>query len=382
MKRQILFCLLIVSGNALLADDVPTTSPMTGQPNQLAQATVPIPTAVLQSPLTATSGAVPPSAEPLTAPPMVVSPNGAALPPPITSQYQPGMVAPPGSCPTCGGAPQYGMPMGRPDGNADGAADGNGPAGRPCCAGNDAVRFSVQRTDARRDDGSDHDGRSLAGAHGWVQRYEFGVMPFSQVKDGADRFGEWAFDLGWKYVAPLYPIPATFSFEQQYDLRLLTGPSSAPGTYPSNLPGSLNRIGWDFELKTTAPGPLNVVVAFNPSIDSDFQKSLTSDGFNWDGRAAFLYSPNRELTYVLGAVFWDRLHERVLPWAGVIYRPEPDLPIRFDLPAGAGEHVSLGRVGFQDDALRPPRVSLGSLSNLQPGRRRAGSRRARPIGGP
>jgi hypothetical protein len=165
--------------------------------------------------------------------------------------------------------------------------------------------------------------------YGWVQRYEMGVMPFSQVKDGGDRFGEWAFDLGWKYVAPLYPIPATFSFEQQYDLRLLTGPSSAPGTYPANLPGSLNRIGWDFELKTNTPGPLNVVVAFNPSIDSDFQKSLTGDAFNWDGRAAFLYSPTRELTYVLGAVFWDRLHERVLPWAGMIYRPNQNF--QFDL---------------------------------------------------
>ena len=129
VKRQILFCLLIVSGNALLADDVPTTSPMTGQPDQLAQATVPIPTAVLQSPLTATSGALPPSAEPLTAPPMVVSPNGAALPPPNTSQYQPGMVAPPGSCPTCGGAPQYGMPMGAPMGMPMGPPMGMVPPG-------------------------------------------------------------------------------------------------------------------------------------------------------------------------------------------------------------------------------------------------------------
>ena len=59
---------------------------------------------------------------------------------------------------------------------------------------------------ARRDDGSNHDRPGpLPDRYGWVQRYELGVMPFSPVKDGGDRFGEWAFDLGWKYVAPLAP---------------------------------------------------------------------------------------------------------------------------------------------------------------------------------
>ncbi|HUE13101.1 MAG TPA: hypothetical protein VMR25_02950 [Planctomycetaceae bacterium] len=319
MKRQILFCLLIVSGNALLADEAPSSPPISGQPNLLTQTPVPIPAAVSDSPVMATADAQPGVAEPLTAPPTVVGPNGGPLtsqyPPPIVGQpgvpVQPGMGPPPmgfdGGCGgNCGAAP-YGMQYGSPGGMAQ-----PGLAGQtlPYSALTPDVTMVPTTTNGPLPDRS-----------GWVQRYEFGVMPFSQVKDGWDRFGEWDFDLGWKYVAPLYPMPAIFSFEQQYDLRLLTGPTSPPGTPPTNLPGSLNRIGWDFELKTTTPGPWNVVVAFNPSIDSDFQKSLTHDAFNWDGRAAFLYTPSREVTFVLGAVFWDRLHEQILPWAGMIYRP-------------------------------------------------------------
>jgi hypothetical protein len=319
VKRQILFCLLIVSANALRADDGTTALPASGQPNMVAQTAVPIPAIGSESPIMATSGASPGIAEPLTAPPTVVDPNG-AVPPPVTSQYQP-PIGQPGcaSCGAGGGAPAYGAPYGMPYGAPPGmqyAAPGGmmqpgfGQPNLPYSALTPDVTMVPTTVNG-----------PLPDRAGWVQRYEFGVMPFSAVKDGGDRFGEWAVDMGWKYVTPLAPIPVTFSFEQQYDLRLMTGPSSPAGTYPYNLPGSVNRIGWDFELKTTTPSPLNIVVAFNPSIDSDFQKSLNSDAFNWDGRAAFLYSPTRELTYVLGAVFWDRLHEKILPWAGVIYRP-------------------------------------------------------------
>ena len=329
MKRQILLCLLIVSGNVLLADETPSSSAPPGQSNLLTQAVMPIPAAVSATPVTATADVQPPIAEPLTAPPTVVGPTGS----PITSQYQPpvvgqpglpmqpGMIAPPmnpyggpiggsppcGQCGQCGQYGQCGTPFGYPGGLV-----------QPSLA-QPIFPYSALTPDVTMSPTTVNG--PLPDRAGWVQRYELGVLPFTAAKDGWDRLGEWAFDLGWKYVAPLYPIPAIFSFEQQYDLRLISGPSSPPGVFPTNLPGSLQRIGWDFELKTAVPGPWNAVVAFNPSIDSDFQKSLTRDAFNWDGRAAFLYSPTRELTYVLGVVLWDRLNERVLPWAGVIYRP-------------------------------------------------------------
>jgi hypothetical protein len=330
VKRQILFCLLIVSGNALLrADDGPTAAPVSryyaGQQNLVAQA-VPIPEVSADFPVTATAGTGAPVAEPVTAPPTVVDPNAAAgqLPPPVTSQYQQAPIGQPG-CATCGGgapgvpygAPPYGAPYGMPMGAPMGAPPY--PGAVPPGYGQPIFPYSAQTPDVTMAPTTVQG--PLPDRGGWVSRYEMGVMPFSAVKDGGDRFGEWAVDLGWKWVAPLSPSPVRFSFEQQYDLRLLTGPSSPVGSYPYNLPGSLQRVGWDFELKTAVPGAWNAVVAFTPSIDSDFQKSLTKQAFNWDGRAALLYEPSREITVILGAVFWDRLHERILPWAGVIYRP-------------------------------------------------------------
>ncbi len=328
MKRQILFCLVIVSGNALLcADDAPTAAAVArynaGQQNLVAQSAVPIPEVGNELPITAMAGTGAPVAEPITAPPTVVDSNGGQLPPPVTSQYQPAPMGQPG-CPTCGGgapgvpyAPPYGeMPYGAPMGPGYPAPY---PGALPPGYGQPIFPYSAQTPDVTMAPTTVQG--PLPDRGGWVSRYEMGVMPFSAVKDGGDRFGEWAFDLAWKYVAPLAPAPITFSFEQQYDLRLMSGPSSPVGSYPYNMPGSVNRFGWDFELKTTLPGPWNAVVAFTPSIDSDLQKSLNSKAFNWDGRAAFLYEPTRDFTVVLGAVFWDRLHEKILPWAGVIYRP-------------------------------------------------------------
>ena len=343
MKRQILLCLLIVSGQIALADE---NAPPPGFPPDASQAAVPIPApatgpAALGPSMPPPTSAVLPAAgmqvapgEPLTAPPTIVGPNGS----PLTSQYQPPLMNQPGPVmqPAMPGVPPDGYPPGMMQGpNPPCASCGQGPApggygpyGAPFGSPGALVQpgmmeplfpYKALTPDVTMVPTTANG--PLPDRYGWVQRYELGVFPFSEAKNGWDRLGEWAFDLGLKYTAPLYPVPAIFSFEQQYGLRLLTGPSSPPGTQPTNLPGSLQRIGWDFELKTANGGPLNAVVGFNPSIDSDFQRSLTGQAINWDGRAAFLYSPTRELTYVAGILLWDRLHERVLPWAGVIYRP-------------------------------------------------------------
>ncbi len=241
---------------------------------------------------------------------------------------QPGMMSPPmGVYGNPAGSP-YGMPYGSPGGLVPPGLAG---PSFPYTALTPDVTMVPTTTNG-----------PLPDRYGWIQRYEFGVMPFSPVKDGADRFGEWAFDLGLKYVAPLYPIPATFSFEQQYDLRLLTGPSSAPDTYPANLPGSLNRIGWDFELKTAVPGPLNVVAAFNPSIDSDFQKSLNQRRvrLGWAGRIS-LHSVARAHVYLGGRLLGPPA--RTHPALGRNdLSSQSILAMGPDLPTGARERLSVG----------------------------------------
>jgi hypothetical protein len=311
VKSLLIVCVLTLSGGALLADDYPIAGPAQyiGSPlEQSVDAVVPV-------------SAMAPGGPDAMAPPVVLGPDGSA-------QYQPPLMAQPGpgspGCSTCGQAPTYaapgypapimGAPIGAPPGGVVGAA------GAPLSCPSLTPDVTMVPTTASG---------PLPNRAGWVQQYEIGGMPFSSTNNGWGHFAEATFDLAWKYVTPLYPAPLIFSFTQQYDLRLLEGPSSPPGIPNTNLPGALDRIGWDFELKTSLPSQWNAVVGFNPSIDSDFQKSLTKNAFNWDGRAAFLYTPQPDLTFVLGIFEWDRINVSVLPWAGAIYRPNPQW--QFDL---------------------------------------------------
>jgi hypothetical protein len=167
---------------------------------------------------------------------------------------------------------------------------------------------------------------ALPDRYGWVQMYQVGELPSSDTRNNWGSFQEFTFDLDWKYTAPLYPLPLVWAFQQQFGYRSLSGVQSPDYlAQPSaNLPPNLYHIGWDFQLQTAFQEPWNVVAAFNPSINSDFQEGLTGQAWNWDARIAALYSPQRDLTVVLGVLFWDRVKEQVLPWAGLIWRPNPN----------------------------------------------------------
>jgi hypothetical protein len=304
VKSQLFVCVLILSAGTLRADEYPLAAPAPyiGSPlEQSVDGVVPV-------------SAMAPGGPEAMAPPVVVGPDGT-----VGSQYQPPLMAQPGpgGCSSCGQAPTFAAPgypapvMGAPYAAPPGGVVGQG-AALSCPSLTPDVTMVPTTVNG-----------PLPNRAGWVQQYEIGGMPYSSATNGWGHFAEQTFDLSLKYVTPLYPAPLIFSFAQQYDLRLLEGPSSPAGVPPTNLPGALDRIGWDFELKTALPSQWNAVVGFNPSIDSDFQKSLTKNAFNWDGRAAFLYTPQPDLTFVLGIFEWDRINVRVLPWVGAIYRPNP-----------------------------------------------------------
>jgi hypothetical protein len=319
VKLQLIVCVLVASAGTLLADDTPF--PATVGPAMVDPAVMGTPAPYIPGPMEqsvdgmVTATAFAPGAEASTAAPVVVGPDGM----PAASQYQPPLMAQPGpggpGCASCGQASPYAVPgypapiMAAPPGGVIAPTCGN-PFTYPSLTPDVTMVPTTPQG-------------PLPARPGWVQQYQFGGMPFSEAKNGWGHFGEETFDLNWKYIAPLYPAPLIFSFEQQYDLRLLNGPSSPPGIPNTNLPGSLHRIGWDFELKTAFAEPWNAVVGFNPSIDSDFQQSLSKHAFDWDGRAAFLYTPQPDLTFVIGFMEWDRISARFLPWAGMIYRPNP-----------------------------------------------------------
>lgn len=155
----------------------------------------------------------------------------------------------------------------------------------------------------------------------WVSRYDVGILPSSSASRGLGSFKVFEFDADWEYAVPLV-YNWIFSFTQEFDLRNWEGPKTTPALPMTELPGAVYRFGWDLKLATPANYPLSALIAFNPSLNSDFQAGLSRDAWQFDGRGAIFWRPSPAWTWVGGAAFWDRVTDRVIPYAGVIYVPD------------------------------------------------------------
>ena len=135
-----------------------------------------------------------------------------------------------------------------------------------------------------------------------------------------------------------------FTLTPQYNLRALDGPDTPPG-FPG-VPNNLHRFGLDFEYAFPNIGgaPVSAELGFNPSINSDLEGSLSSTAYQYDARGALFFTASQQLTVVVGALYWDRLDDRVLPYAGVIYRPDDRWEFKLVFPQPQITYF-LGHVG-------------------------------------
>jgi hypothetical protein len=106
----------------------------------------------------------------------------------------------------------------------------------------------------------------------------------------------------------------------------LTGPSGVA------LPGELDQLAADFELTTMHDCPWNWQLGFTPQMASDFQRSLNSNAYNFDGRAILFYRSSPTLMFALGAAYWNRVTDRIIPHAGIIWNPDDRWEVRLLSP--------------------------------------------------
>ena len=85
-------------------------------------------------------------------------------------------------------------------------------------------------------------------------------------------------------------------------------------------------------MATPANSAWSTSIAFNPSINSDLEQGLGSNAWNWDGRAMMFFRVAPQWTWVVGAGFWDRVNDRVIPYAGAIWVPDDRWEWRMVLP--------------------------------------------------
>lgn len=154
---------------------------------------------------------------------------------------------------------------------------------------------------------------------GWNNRIDFSWMPDSNFSDPAQgSFQYFGIDYGLTHTSQL-PSGCVLNWTNQFAYRNLSGGPIAGGF---NVPGSLFRFGFDIEMETQSSGPASLSFAITPSINTDFDADPWNEGFQLDARGIALFRLDPYWTLGLGAMYWDRLNDRVIPWAGLIYRDD------------------------------------------------------------
>jgi hypothetical protein len=156
---------------------------------------------------------------------------------------------------------------------------------------------------------------------GWARKLNVAFLPKERTTSAGGgavgQFGVFEVNSEFRYTAPL-PTGWVFQFAPQFNLRNWDGPT-AP-----DLPGDVYRFGLDLVLRSPTVGPFSAELAFNPSLNTDFDRSPGSDAWNWDGRGAIHVEAGPGTHVVLGALFWDRVDDQVLPYGGVVFKTPND----------------------------------------------------------
>lgn len=165
---------------------------------------------------------------------------------------------------------------------------------------------------------------------GWSSRYDVGFLPSANVHGGGatGSLGIFEFNSAWRNTTG-WPagFPQTiFSVTPEFNYRSWDGPTSP------NLPPNVFRFAGDFELASPGNNPISYQLGFTPAFVSDLAASPNSDSFNWDARGVVFLRASPELMIALGAAYWNRVDNFIIPYAGVVWTPNDYWELRLMFP--------------------------------------------------
>ncbi|REJ86832.1 MAG: hypothetical protein DWQ34_26490 [Planctomycetota bacterium] len=167
--------------------------------------------------------------------------------------------------------------------------------------------------------------------YGCAERVNVGWLP-SVGTSGPDvgNFGIFEVDVEKEYVTPVN-YNWVFTVGPQFNFRAWDGPTNG-AVGPSHLPGQAYRFGLNLKLATPQYGGWSGEVGFTPAIATDFEASFGSDTLFYDAHAVAFWQWSPQWTWALGAAYWDRVDNIVLPYAGVVYAPNDYWEFRLVFP--------------------------------------------------
>jgi hypothetical protein len=128
----------------------------------------------------------------------------------------------------------------------------------------------------------------------------------------------------------------TWSPEVNY--RSFTGPDSP------NLSANYYRFASGIKLDSPDVNGWHWQGTFTPAIATDFEQSIDSDALQFDGQLALYYRANQQFMWALGAMYWDRVDDIVLPFGGFVWTPNQYWEFRLLFPRPRVD-LFLGAVG-------------------------------------
>lgn len=161
--------------------------------------------------------------------------------------------------------------------------------------------------------------------YGWSSYYSAGWLPSESTQGVAGKFEVLEVDAALRHVSPL-PSGLIFAFSPLASYRSWQGPGGVA------LPANVYRLGADFELTAAGASPWSAQLGFTPQVVSDFDSSLNSDAYSFDARGILYYRASPQWLFAFGAGFWDRVKDRVIPYAGVVWTPDDRWEFRLLFP--------------------------------------------------
>ncbi len=173
---------------------------------------------------------------------------------------------------------------------------------------------------------------------GGLSNYEVGYIG-KQSTTGVDGdFSVMEVNTEWRWSSYL-PSGTIFSWKPEFNYRGWSGPDGL------SLPGHAYRFASDFEWASQGPGPWGFQFGFTPQLTTDFDKQLSSDAWLFDGRGMLFFRPDPTLLLVGGVAYWDRVTDRFIPHAGIVWTPDETWEFRLLFPKSRIS-VLLGDYGY------------------------------------
>src|SRR5579871_3667444 len=160
---------------------------------------------------------------------------------------------------------------------------------------------------------------------GWSKYDEASIMPQAHTNGVAGSIGFVSWNASVQYAQKLTD-GLIFTWTGVTNSSYLTGPSGLA------LPGQVDLLASDFEITAQGWGPWSAQFAFTPQLATNFEQSINSHAYNWDGRAVAYYQSSPTLMIALGAAFWNRVNNYIVPHAGVIWLPTDRWELRLLFP--------------------------------------------------